>query len=170
MSDNYQKKLALELEIARALPGASEAVIKRIFQNRVAVLSGYELNEAGFLVSLGGGSVKDEVEAMRQSGAYDDLFDEAQPAAQPKEAVATKRPGDLSADDYKVIGHDARLRDMIGTPAPEKRQSAPKAVGLPDGMSREQFQKLDPMQKIAAANEARAKRDGWNYDGFNKDR
>jgi hypothetical protein len=161
----YQKKLALELEIARALPGASEAVIKRIFQNRVAVLSGYELNEAGFLVSIGGGSVKDEVEAMRQSGAYADLFDENQPAAPAKEVAATKRPGDLSAEDYKAIGHDARLRDMIGTPAPEKRQSAPKSAGLPDGMSREQFQKLDPMEKLRAANAAKAKAEGWDYDG-----
>jgi hypothetical protein len=163
MSDNYQKKLALELEIARALPGASEAVIKRIFQNRVAVLSSYEFNEAGFLVSLGGGSVKDEIEAMRQSGAYADLFDENQPAAPAKEAVATKRPGELTDEDYKVLGHEARLRDMIGTPAPEKRQSAPKSAGLPDGMSREQFTKLDPMEKLRAANEAKA--EGWNYDG-----
>jgi hypothetical protein len=161
----YQKKLALELEIARALPSASEAVIKRIYQNRVAVLSGYELNEAGFLVSIGGGSVKSEIEAMRASGAYDDLFSEDEPAAQAKEAAATKRPGDLTAEDYKVLGHEARLHNMIGTPAPEKRQSAPKSAGLPDGMSREQFQKLDPMEKLRAANEAKAKAEGWAFDG-----
>lgn len=167
MSDERQKKLALKFEIGRAMPGAPESVIERIFKNRVAVLNSFELNAAGYLVSLGGGSIKDEIEAMRQSGAYDDLFSEDQPAVSAKEPAADKRPRELTADDYASLPHEARLLAGLGTAPPAKQ---PKLAPASTGMDPAQFAKLSPEAKLAAANAASAKANGWDYSGFNKDR
>lgn len=105
-----------------------------------------------------------EDEALRMFAPAADTA--AAPAKESADEERARYSGYTRAE-YEKLLPEARMRiHAENNPAPEKKPSG----GLPQGMTREQFEKLDPMSKLAAANEARAQREGWDYSGFNRDR
>lgn len=87
------------------------------------------------------------------------------PPAPKAEPVADKRPGELTDEDYKSLPHEARLLDKMKAPPPERKERDRKP-GLPEGMSLDAFLKLSPEDKLRAANEAAARKHGYDkYDG-----
>lgn len=104
---------------------------------------GFFVNESNELVSPGGQSFGD---------AFGELWEEPAPEEKPAPHVVAVAP--VNSGPKTIFDAQARERqlvDMIGTQPPASRF---KALGLPQGMSADEFDKLTPEQKIAAGNEA----------------
>jgi hypothetical protein len=167
----HAKYLAMLQEVAKAMPDASEGKHRAVAERLLKFPSYYFLDESGHIKTRGSSTIADEVETLRR--LEPELFADEAPKADPS-AEERKYPGNRTLAEVQAIKNPeerlALLAEGEGKSPVIGHESWRKPVPKNAGLSPEAFAKLSPMEKIAAANEATAKAQGWDYSGWGRDR
>lgn len=163
--------LAMDTEVARVMPNASEQKRHAIVKALLRFQSYYHLGEDGLIKTLGGTTIADEVDTLRR--LEPELFADEAPKGDPS-AEERKYPGGRALAEVQAIKNPeerlALLAEGEGKSSVIGNESWRKPVPKNAGLSPEAFAKLSPEEKLRVANEAAAKAQGWDYSGWGRDR